>query len=54
MNLKIGTQRPPLSQMSGPERRDYLAQIDPSSRKQAEEALGIKPRLAQVPPGKGG
>ena len=37
-----GPQRPPLGQMTPQERRDYLALLDPASRRQAE-AIYIAP-----------
>jgi hypothetical protein len=36
-----GQPRVPIMQMSPAERRDYLARLDPASRKQTEERLGI-------------
>jgi hypothetical protein len=42
MNFSVSSARAPISQMSPQERRDYLAALDPASRKQAEQVYGVK------------
>ncbi len=42
MSFSVSSARSPISQMSPQERRDYLAALDPASRKQAEQFYGVK------------
>jgi hypothetical protein len=49
MSLSISSARSPVSQMSPQERRDYLASLDPTSRKQAEQVYGVKDDKAAKP-----
>jgi hypothetical protein len=49
MTAAIGAQRQPLSQMSPQERREYLAALDPATRRQAEQIYGSKDGAAANP-----
>jgi hypothetical protein len=49
MTAATGAQRQPLSQMSPQERREYLAALDPATRRQAEQIYGTKDTAAAKP-----